>query len=50
MKQEALSRVSIKHMITPGELADTALFLASPRARMTSGQAISVCGDLQSMA
>lgn len=50
MKARALDRVSIKEMITPRQLADTILLLASPRARTTSGQAISVCGDLQVMA
>lgn len=49
MRRQALSRVSLKEMIAPRQLADTILFLASPRGRMTSGQAISVCGDLQSL-
>jgi NAD(P)-dependent dehydrogenase (short-subunit alcohol dehydrogenase family) len=49
MKRRALDRVSVKEMISPRQLADTILFLVSPRARTTSGQAISVCGDLQSL-
>lgn len=49
MKSLALNNASIKEMITPQQLADTVLFLVSPRARTTSGQAISVCGDLQAL-
>ena len=49
MRVLALAQASIKEMITPRQLADTALFLASPLARTTSGQAISVCGDLQAL-
>jgi len=45
----ALSFASIKEMVTPGQLADQAVFLASPLARTTSGQAISICGDLQAL-
>jgi NAD(P)-dependent dehydrogenase (short-subunit alcohol dehydrogenase family) len=47
MKKEALARASVKEMVTPRQLADAILFLASPRSRTTSGQAVSVCGDLQ---
>ncbi|OQM76063.1 SDR family oxidoreductase [Manganibacter manganicus] len=47
MKREALARASVKEMVTPRQLADAILFLASPRSRTTSGQAVSVCGDLQ---
>ncbi|MET0429099.1 MAG: SDR family oxidoreductase [Microvirga sp.] len=49
MKVKALERASIKEFITPQQLADNILFLISPRARTTSGQAISICGDLQSL-
>jgi NAD(P)-dependent dehydrogenase (short-subunit alcohol dehydrogenase family) len=49
MKAIALQNASIKSMITAQHLADTILFLASTRARTTSGQALSVCGDLQSL-
>lgn len=50
MKQRAMARASIKEMISPAQLADKILFLSSPRARTTSGQAVSVCGDLQMLA
>jgi NAD(P)-dependent dehydrogenase (short-subunit alcohol dehydrogenase family) len=36
---------SIKDYVTPEQLADMVVFIASPRARTISGQAISVCGD-----
>ena len=43
----AFSHASIKDYVTPRQLADQILFLASPRGRMISRQAISVCGDLK---
>lgn len=49
MKNKALEQASIKEFITPQQLADHIMFLISPRARTTSGQAISICGDLQSL-
>jgi NAD(P)-dependent dehydrogenase (short-subunit alcohol dehydrogenase family) len=49
MKERALERASIKEFITAEQLADNICFLVSPRARTTSGQAISICGDLQSL-
>lgn len=45
-----LQQASIKEMIQPSQLADMIVFLASPLARTISGQAISVDGDLQSLA
>ncbi len=50
VREEALSFVSLHATVTPQELADTMLFLASPRGRKISGQAISVCGDTQMLA
>jgi NAD(P)-dependent dehydrogenase (short-subunit alcohol dehydrogenase family) len=47
--QLALQQASIKETVKPTQLADTIVFLASPLARTTSGQAISVDGDLQSL-
>jgi NAD(P)-dependent dehydrogenase (short-subunit alcohol dehydrogenase family) len=44
---EAFRAVSIKDYVTPEAIADQVLFLASPKGRFTSGQAISVCGDMQ---
>jgi NAD(P)-dependent dehydrogenase (short-subunit alcohol dehydrogenase family) len=39
------ANTSIKEYVTPQQLADMVVFLASPLARTVSGQAISVCGD-----
>ena len=44
------SHTSIKDYVTPQQLADQVLFLASPRGATISGQAISVCGDTNSLA
>ncbi|MGE5094605.1 MAG: SDR family oxidoreductase [Betaproteobacteria bacterium] len=45
MERIAFSYTSIKEYVTPQQLADLAVFVASPRARTISGQALSVCGD-----
>ncbi|MDB5547129.1 MAG: 3-ketoacyl-ACP reductase [Tardiphaga sp.] len=47
MEATAFSYTSIKDYVTPEQLADQILFLASPRGRTISGQAISICGDTQ---
>jgi len=47
IEAEALSRVSLRTMVTARQIADQIVFLASPRGRTISGQAISVCGDTQ---
>jgi NAD(P)-dependent dehydrogenase (short-subunit alcohol dehydrogenase family) len=47
IEAEALSRVSLRTMVTARQLADQILFLCSPRGRTISGQAVSVCGDIQ---
>lgn len=50
VEAEALSRVSLRTMVTARQLADQILFLASPRGRTISGQAVSICGDTQMLA
>ncbi|EFH13136.1 SDR family oxidoreductase [Teichococcus cervicalis] len=45
MERIAFGYTSIKEYVTPQQLADQILFLASPRGRTISGQAISVDGD-----
>ena len=47
MREEAVSRVSMKTTVTPQQLADAVVFICSPRGRTISGQAISICGDTQ---
>jgi NAD(P)-dependent dehydrogenase (short-subunit alcohol dehydrogenase family) len=45
MEKLALSFTSLKEYVTPQQLADYVAFVASPRGRTISGQALSVCGD-----
>jgi NAD(P)-dependent dehydrogenase (short-subunit alcohol dehydrogenase family) len=49
IKAAALAQVSIKEMIQPEQLADMMVFLASPRARTISGQAIAIDADKQAL-
>jgi NAD(P)-dependent dehydrogenase (short-subunit alcohol dehydrogenase family) len=45
MEKRAFSFTSIKEYVTAEQLADQIVFIASPRGRTISGQAISVDGD-----
>jgi NAD(P)-dependent dehydrogenase (short-subunit alcohol dehydrogenase family) len=45
MENLALSYASLKEYVTPQQLAEFVVFVASPRGRTISGQALSVCGD-----
>jgi NAD(P)-dependent dehydrogenase (short-subunit alcohol dehydrogenase family) len=45
MEELALSFTSLKEYVTPQQLADMVVFVASPKGRTISGQALSVCGD-----
>lgn len=44
---EFVSYVAMKKTVTPQEIADAILFLCSKRGRTISGQALSICGDVQ---
>ncbi|UTW10196.1 SDR family oxidoreductase [Marinobacterium rhizophilum] len=44
-EREAFSFTSIQDYVTPQQIADQVIFLASPRSKTLSGQSISVCGD-----
>lgn len=44
-EREAFSFTSIQDYVTPQQIADQVVFLASPRSKAISGQTISVCGD-----
>lgn len=44
-----LADTSLNRFVTNEDIADMALFLCSPLARNVSGQAISICGDIQKM-
>ena len=50
IERRAFSYASIKQYITPRQLADQILFLASPRGRTISGQAIAIDGDTRMLA
>ena len=45
MEKRALSFTSLKEYVSPQQLADYVVFVASPLGRTISGQALSVCGD-----
>ena len=50
MERIAFSYTSLKEYVAPQQLADLVVFVASPRGRMISGQALSVCGDTNMLA
>jgi NAD(P)-dependent dehydrogenase (short-subunit alcohol dehydrogenase family) len=47
MEKDYLAKISLRRMTTPEEVAATALFLCSPGGSGISGQAISVCGNVE---
>lgn len=49
IQRSALAATALKKLIPPTHLAATAVFLASEMGSTISGQAISVCGDAQSL-
>ena len=49
IEAELTNRASLKRMVTADDVAATALFLCSPAGRNISGQALSVCGDVQTL-
>jgi NAD(P)-dependent dehydrogenase (short-subunit alcohol dehydrogenase family) len=50
MQDEFLRHVSLRTAVTPQQIGDQIVFLASPRGRTISGQAIPIDGDTQSLA
>lgn len=46
-EQELLSAVSLRKMVTAQDIANMALFLATPAGASISGQALSVCGNVE---
>jgi NAD(P)-dependent dehydrogenase (short-subunit alcohol dehydrogenase family) len=48
-RDEFLSRVSLRTMVTVDDIANMALFLASAAGQHVSGQALSVCGNVESL-
>lgn len=49
MKRQAMAKASIPELIAPEQIAEQVVWLASSRARTTSGQAIGIDSDLQSL-
>lgn len=49
VKQQSLNSISLRRMVSAGDIADMALFLCMPAGRNISGQAISVCGNVESL-
>lgn len=47
MRDEYLKKISLRRMVTPDDVAATALFLCAPAARNITGQAISVDGNIE---
>jgi len=50
VEAEAFSLTSVTEYVTPQQIADQVLFIASRRGRTISGQAISICGDTRALA
>lgn len=49
MEQQYLSKVSLRRMVTGQDIANMALFLCSPAGANISGQALSVCGNVETL-
>ncbi|WP_089340763.1 SDR family oxidoreductase [Burkholderia singularis] len=49
MEARYLEKISLRRMTDPDEIAATALFLCTPGARSITGQAISVCGNVETL-
>ena len=49
VEKAAFAGTSIKDYVTADQLADYVVYLASPRAATISGQALSVCGDTNTL-
>jgi NAD(P)-dependent dehydrogenase (short-subunit alcohol dehydrogenase family) len=49
MEQEYLGKVSLHRMVSAQDIANMVLFLCSPAGRNISGQALSVCGNVETL-
>ena len=49
MRDEYLGKVSLRRMVSADDVANMVLFLCSPAGRNISGQALSVCGNVESL-
>ena len=48
-RAQFVSRVSLRTMVSADDIANMALFLASPAGRHISGQALAVCGNVETL-
>ncbi|MCB8883867.1 SDR family oxidoreductase [Acidisoma cellulosilytica] len=49
MEAEYLQRISLRHMVTPDDIASAAIFLCTQAGWNISGQSIAVCGNVESL-
>lgn len=49
MEQRYLDKISLRRMVTMEDVASMVLFLCSPAGRNVSGQALSVCGNVETL-
>lgn len=49
MRQQYLDKVSLRRMVSPDDVAAACLFLCAPGGSNISGQAISVCGNVETL-
>ncbi|MGQ4879986.1 SDR family oxidoreductase [Billgrantia sp. LNSP4103-1] len=49
MEKESLSKISMRRMVEPTDIAAMALFLSAPGGANISGQALSVCGNVEAL-
>lgn len=49
MEKQLLDKVSLRRMVTAGDVAETVVFLCSARGRNISGQSISVDGNVETL-
>ena len=49
IRDEALSKTSLRRPVTAQDIANTIVFLASPLGANISGQAVAIDGDTQSL-
>lgn len=49
MRQQYLDKVSLRRMVSPDDVAAACLFLCAPGGANISGQAISVCGNVETL-
>ena len=47
MEREYINKISLRRMVTAEDVANHAVYLCSPLGRNISGQAISICGNVE---